>query len=121
MPTNEDAMSEKIKCPHCGFVHEKSKRHVIMEDGAMVEKDGHLVRPRYVKREPDTAQKWASMYWGYKNKKLEKTFKAMEGFFAYEYGYHPPRDLPFMPIATDDWCRPVYKVEMSRLHSKLVA
>lgn len=117
-PKCETERVSGIKCPVCGHTHEKSKRHIIMEDGELREVDGHLVKPKFIRRKPDTEEKWSKMFWGYRNKKLEKSFKQMEAFFAHEYGYFPPRDIPYMPIEHEHWCRPVYKVELSSLTGK---
>lgn len=104
------------KCPHCGFTHEKSKRLVVMEDGRMVEREGRLVRSRKVRLERDTAKKWEKLYWGFKKKKIEKSFDQMYAYFQHQYHYAPPRDLPLMPIKSNDWSRKVYKAEMNTLH-----
>lgn len=110
------------RCPDppygCGFQHEKSKRMVIMEDGTLTEKDGHLVRPKRVLRKPDTESLWSKMFWGYRKKKVNASFAQMEAFFVREYGYYPPRDLPFMPTRQDDWHRKVHKVPMTGLSGR---
>lgn len=107
------------KCPHCGFEHAKSQRHVIMEDGRMVTKDGNLVKKRRELLKPDTADLWTKLFWGYRRKKLDKTFNQMAGFFAREYGYHPPRDLPYMPVDPTRWYSFPHQVEMSELHKPI--
>lgn len=104
-----------ITCPHCGFTHEKSKRHVIMEDGRMEEKEGRLIRPKFVQRRPDTQELWTRMFWGFRKKKVERTFAQLAGFFAHTHRYHPPRDLSFMPKRADDWYCVVYRVPMGEL------
>lgn len=104
------------KCPHCGFEHEKSQRHVIMRDGKMVEREGRLIRPKYVSTRPDTERNWVNMYWGYFRKPSNQcTFAQMEAFFSREYGYFPPRTLPFMPKSEADWHRRVKDVPRDRL------
>ena len=104
-----------MTCPHCGHVHEKSRRSVIMEDGRLVERDGHLIKPRLVRLKPDTADKWEKLYWGYKKKKVDQTFAQMAAFFAHTHGYHPPRDLPFMPTTSKGWYQKVHQADMSKL------
>jgi len=46
---------------------------------------------------------------------VNATFAQMEAFFTHEYGYHPPRDLPFMPKEKHTWCRVVHKVPFQDL------
>lgn len=92
-----------IKCPHCGYVHAKSRREVVMEDGRISTKDGPLVKPKKVKCEPDTQAKWDRMYFGYKRKRAGLTFSQMEAFFFHQHGYWPKRELINMPLAKIDW------------------
>ena len=108
-PKCEGERAGGAKCPHCGYEHKKSQRHVIQEDGKMVVRDGNLIKPRYVKSEPNTQQLWDDMYFSWKNssKARDKSFAQLEGFFAYTYGYHPPRDMNHMPIQSIDWCRKI--------------
>jgi DNA repair protein RadD len=105
------------KCPHCGHEHEKSKRHVVMENGDLVERDGHLIPPRKVVHRNDTADLWAKMFWGYKNKKLKRSFAQMYGHFVHEHHYSPPRNLPFMPKEQEHWYKYPFQIEFDKLHS----
>lgn len=110
--------SERVggaQCPFCGFEHEKSVRRVIMADGAMDTVEGKMVHKRYIKEEFDTEKNWSKMFFGYRNKAVKASFLQMEGFFSREYGYHPPRDLPYMPKDSSDWYRHVYQVPFNRL------
>jgi superfamily II DNA or RNA helicase len=91
------------KCPHCGFEHVKSNRHVVMENGVMKEVDGPLIKPRVTKLYSDTQDKWDRLYWGYKKKKLNKSFFAMWAYFAYTHHYFPPKTLRNMPKLPVDW------------------
>lgn len=104
------------KCPHCGYQHEKSRRHVIMEDGRMVEKDGEMIPPRRVVQRRDTADLWEKMFWGFRKKKLDRSFAQLAGYFAHVHGYTPPRDMRLMPIAAESWYRKVHEVPMEELH-----
>ncbi len=117
-PVCEGERTGGAKCPHCGHQHQKSKRHVIMEDGRMVEKDGHLIAPRRVLHKPDTADLWAKLFWGYRKKKLNKSFAQMYGYFTHIHHYSPPRDLPFMPKLDSHWASPVHAVDFQQLHAK---
>jgi DNA repair protein RadD len=105
------------KCPHCGFEHEKSVRQVIQEDGRMVLREGRLLKPKFIKREPNTAELWEKMFWGWRKSKkcADKTFSQLEGYFAYENGYHPPRDMDLMPKNRLDWHRKIRDIPMSDL------
>jgi hypothetical protein len=105
------------KCPICGFEHPKSQRIVRMEDGALREVDGELIKPRVTQQRSGTAQEWQQMYYGYKNSKKAsaKTFEQMYGYFVYQHHYSPPRNLPFMPQQPQDWCLRVGDAPVSKL------
>jgi hypothetical protein len=92
-----------------------------MEDGRMVTKDGHLVKPKYVAMKPDTQRLWNNLYFGFKRKGVDRTFNQLAGFFAHEYGYHPPKDLDFMPKESSDWYRKIVDVPANRLSGKEAA
>lgn len=84
----------------------------------MVEKDGHIIRPRYVKREANTDELWAKMFWGFRKNKVNKSFRQMYAFFAHTHGYFPPKDIPFMPRGKENWQSKVHSVRMNELTSK---
>jgi len=105
------------KCPHCGYEHAKSRREVIMEDGRMVTRDGDLIPRKHVQRRSNTQRLWDNMYWGYKNKGLNKTFAQMEAFFVRTHGYWPPRDLNNMPTNSMQWHRRVKDVHVKDLRT----
>lgn len=103
-------------CPGCGHKAEKSRRIVIMEDGEMKQYDGKLMKPKFVKREPDTEQIWTGMAHGWRRKKVDRTWNQLAGFFCHEHGYHPPKDLKMMPKKAEDWYRPVHAVDIKDLY-----
>lgn len=117
-PKCEGERTGGSKCPHCGFEHQKSKRLVLMADGRMVEREGKLIRPKFIKCEPNTGELWAKMFWGFRKKKVAHTFSQMEAWFQHEYGYYPPRNLPLMPTSTMDWHSRVRDIPISSLRSK---
>lgn len=117
-PQCEGERAKGITCPHCGYTHQKSQRMVVMEDGRMVTRDGRLVKPKYVKMQPDTQRLWDKMYFAWKRKKVDRSFNQLEGFFAHEHGYHPPRTLANMPTKTEDWYRKVHTVPVNDLTPK---
>lgn len=92
-----------VTCPACGFTHTKGSRNVIMEDGSLREIEGPMVRPRRVRLTSDTQEKWSKLYFAYRRKGLDKSFKQMLGFFVHEHGYHPPMNLDYMPKNDWDW------------------
>lgn len=104
-----------MTCPHCGYTHPKSQRVVIQVDGNMKVVDGPLLKPTVCRRKPDTAALWEKMFWGYRKKGVNATFAQMEAYFTHIHGYHPPRDMPFMPKGKHTWCRVVHKVPFSDL------
>jgi superfamily II DNA or RNA helicase len=107
-----------IKCPKCSHTHEKSKRHVVMEDGRMVTKEGKMVPRKRIKTKPDTDTKWMKMYYGYaRSKTNNQSFEQMYAFFQHENGYCPPRDLPFMPKRPEHWYCKVKDLDPSDLHT----
>ncbi|MEO1616493.1 MAG: DEAD/DEAH box helicase family protein [Planctomycetota bacterium] len=103
------------KCPHCGHEHKQSERRIIMEDGSVKLVEGKLVKRTRRVTKHNTAQLWTQMYYGFKNKKVERSFAQMEAFFKKEYGYRPERNLPFMPRRVIDWKRKVFEVPMKDL------
>jgi superfamily II DNA or RNA helicase len=106
-----------ITCPHCGFTHAKSVREVIQEDGRMVRKEGGLVKPKRIRREPDTEDLWKGMVMGWRRspKCAGKTFAQLEGYFFYKHHYYPPRDLRLMPTKRSDWHREVASIPLENL------
>lgn len=105
-----------LECPGCGHKSEKSRRMVIMENGEMKQYDGKLVKPKFVKREPNTEDIWTGMAHGWRRKKVDRTWNQLAGFFAHENGYHPPKDLKMMPRKEEDWYRPVWAVDGKDLY-----
>jgi superfamily II DNA or RNA helicase len=99
----------------CGFKHDLSKRHVIQEDGQLIEVDGPLITPKPIKREPDTASLWKGLFWGHRKHKPDRTFNQLFAAFKHKYKTDPPRNLPFMPKNRDDWHRAVGKVDFTDL------
>lgn len=103
------------KCPHCGFEHQKSVRHVVMEDGRMVTKEGRLIRPKLIRMKPDTQKLWEGLVYGYRRKKVNQTFSQLEAYFCHLYHYYPPRTLRLMPKRDADWHRKIHTVPMEAL------
>lgn len=113
-----------IKCPNpkCEFVHPKSQREVIMEDGTLVPHNGKLLRKRHVEVRSNTESLWSQLYWAWKRKGVAKSFSQMYGYFYQQYGYQPPRDLAFMPVRDQDWYgRHVHEVEVRNLGDRRAA
>lgn len=114
-PRCETERRHGLKCPTCGFECEKSRRHIVMENGTMVEHEGDLVPARRTARRKDTEELWKKMFFGYRKKKLGKTFGQMAAYFTHVNGYSPDRSLNLMPLAPADWYRPVHEVPLERL------
>ena len=91
-----------IKCANCGHTHEKGTRAVLQEDGTLVQRNGALTKRRQRREKNDTQCNWDNMYWGYKRRKLKKSFAQMEAFFFRTHGYYPPRSLSNMPVSSSD-------------------
>lgn len=104
-----------IKCPHCGYVHPKSVRHVIQEDGTMVVREGSLIRQKRTALRSDTEALWKRLVLNSYKWKKNRSFKQLEAWFYHEHHYYPPRDIPFMPRREADWSRKVWQVPMSEL------
>lgn len=107
-------------CPSCGFRMDKRMRRVIEMSGRLTVRYGKIMNPRVVKVKEDTQKVWNNTYWRMKKAKKEMTFDQAYGFFKYEHGYWPPRDLANMPQETVDWCRSVRNVTQERLIQKEV-
>lgn len=105
-------------CPSCGEQSEKSVRRIIEESGELKEVEGDIV-PRTIRMKRNgTEQRWAQMFWGFRNKKVDRTFAQMEAFYYQEYGYRPERGLPYMPKHELDWKMKVHEVPMADLHGR---
>ena len=101
------------QCPYCGYESHAKSRMVVQISGDLKPVKGDVFRPRYRKQEPDTMDKWRSMY--HRMRRAGKTFRQAEGFFCHEYGYFPPRTLPLMPKETGDWFRRIDAVPTESL------
>lgn len=108
-----------MTCPKCKFQHEKSMRHIKMLDGTVQRVEGDLVKPIRTQRRSDTEKRWVDLFWAWRRSKntQTKTLAQLEGFFAHEFGHHPPRDLPFMPRSPRDWHQRVSTVDFDLLVS----
>ena len=128
----EKKEKEPIRCPKCGmerrggiqclnpackFIHAKSMREVIMADGTIELKEGNLINPKYYSLRSDTEKKWTDLYFSWKRSKKckGKSFNQLAGWFAHKNHYHPPRNLPWMPIVDSDWARPIGDVAANQL------
>jgi DNA repair protein RadD len=106
-----------IKCPKCGFQHPKSVRYIKMLDGEVKRVEGNLIHKIRTSRRSDTEKKWTDLFWAWRRSKKtqDKSLAQLEGFFTHVEGYHPPRDLPFMPKSNRDWHQHVSKVDFDLL------
>jgi hypothetical protein len=106
-----------IKCPICGWECPKGKRYVIQVDGTMCEVEGPLTKKVRTQRRSDTEKRWTDLFWAWRRSKKtqDKSLAQLEGFFTHVEGYHPPRDLPFMPKSNRDWHQHVSKVDFDLL------
>lgn len=103
------------KCPHCGYEHTKSQRHVVMHDGKMVVKDGDVVKRKLIRKKPDTEALWKRLILSCHRYKKKRTFKQLEAWFAHEHHYYPPRDIPLMPKRPEDFSRCVATIPINQL------
>jgi ATP-dependent helicase IRC3 len=103
------------KCPFCGCELHKSARTVVQVNGDLKRVNGEVHKPRRVKLEKDTAQKWSRMYYRAKSVKWNATFKQAEAMFFREEHYWPPHNLPLMPKEPGDWFRRVANVPHENL------
>jgi superfamily II DNA or RNA helicase len=110
------------KCvnPECGFEHQKSVREVLMENGQLKTREGHLVRERNRKEKNDTQALWSGLVHGHLRKvKSGKsdgvTFAQMEAWFFRQHHYYPPRTLKMMPKYESDWSNKIHLVGVENL------
>ncbi len=116
-------------CPQCGLLRGRGRacagggydaaasrrRTVIQHDGTLREVTSNPLPPKFVKTEPDTEQKWRSMYYRAKRSRNNMTFRSAVGLFVHENGYWPPDNLPLMPRRTEDWFAQVRSVPVTEL------
>jgi hypothetical protein len=105
------------KCPICGRESSKSHRHVVMEDGKLVEVEGSLIQPKRVPvQQSPEQQQWSNLYFSWKHGKgSTKTFAQMYGYYKSQTGKALPKDLNYMPVRAEDWSRRVGDVEYHNL------
>jgi hypothetical protein len=102
-------------CPNCGHEAKRKSRMVVQMDGTLHEYTGDIYLPRVVRYCDDTVGKWTKAYFQAKNSKTCMSFNQARGWFFQQHGYHPPSDLPRMPVSEFDWFLPVADVPPSRL------
>lgn len=102
-------------CPSCNHKASKSKRRVVMATGEIVEHEGRMIRKQARQTRHNTDKLWARLYWGWKRKHPDKSFRQLEGWFVRKHGYRPSRDLPLMPVHDIDWFAKLRDVPMSQL------
>lgn len=102
-------------CLRCGFTCHKRSRMVVQVNGDLRLADGPAYKPHRTKLEPDTAQKWKSMFHRACSKKFDGTFNQAMALFFREQGYYPPKDLPFMPTEPADFFEKCSSVPKERL------
>ena len=90
-----------LKCPRCGYTHSDNRRMVIQRNGQLVSLDGPPIQKVKVRREVDSESQWIKCY--YRCKRSSRTFNQAYALFVNEQGYHPPRDMRFMPVSEIDW------------------
>lgn len=103
------------QCPKCGNIKVIKARMVIEESGDLRLMPIDVFRPRRIKMEPNTQDKWTQVYWRMKRAKKPMTFRQAEGLFVRENHYWPPHGLHFMPANEADWYRAVCDVESKNL------
>ncbi|HVL14060.1 MAG TPA: DEAD/DEAH box helicase family protein [Gemmata sp.] len=105
-----------VRCP-CGnkIDPRRRSRPVVQTDGSLVDVTGRIYYPKTRGEKPDTLKKWLQAYWRAKSAKRPMTFNQAMGLFAQTNYYHPPENLPCMPLHPEDWFRHVGTVPMSRL------
>lgn len=102
---NRVIVGSRCRCTNCGFEFDwrRRSRPVIQANGELVEHTGNIFRARQVERRPDTFSKWKQMYFRARNSKSGMTFNQAVGLFFQKYGYYPPKSLPLMPKAGDQY------------------
>lgn len=104
-----------VSCHACGSRLEMSRsRMVVQEDGELVERNDGILRPKYVKVEPDSEKRWKSMY--YRCKRANMTFRQAAGLFVHENGYWLPDTMPLMPREVMDTFKRIKDVPVDKLY-----
>lgn len=104
-------------CPECNFRHTTRQRVVIQHNGQLKEMNGDIFKPRRIRHQPDTEQKWTACYHRMKNAKgRARTFREAVGLFVYENHYWPPEGLNYMPRTEADWFREIKSIAPTDLH-----
>jgi DNA repair protein RadD len=111
------AVTGARRCHLCGHVRPlwRPSRMVVQADGSLVEHVGHAHKPRAVRLEADTQDKWKKCYYQARNSKLGMTFQQAIGLFVKDHHYWPPMTLKLMPANQRDLFRRVADVPPERL------
>lgn len=127
------AFSRLIVCRYCGHkLHlGKPSRPILQADGTLEQVTGEPISQWKIRQTKEAPAMWKGLYWNAKKKHGgEVTFNELYSQFGYLtavqagtkqrpafwQSYYPPRDLPLMPTAMNDWHLKVSDVPMNRLH-----
>ena len=121
-----------LYCQYCQteFTIQKPSRPIMQSDGKLVEVTGPPVKQWKIKQAPGDDKLWAGLYWNAMKNGKDATFNQLYQQFHYRkaveagshsrpafwHAYHPPRDLPFMPVHENDWHRNVKDVPRESLN-----
>lgn len=107
--------SKGPRCPKCGFVHSSNTRMVIQRSGQLRQLHGPPIRKIKIEKKHDTETRWLGCFYRCKKNGI-KTFNQAYALFVREEGYHPPKNLPFMPKQDIDWYERCNRVESHDLY-----
>ena len=108
-------------CHECKFRYEKRTRPVRYQDGRLKQVAIKEFRPkRYLDDNAKNRKDWESLVWAVRKSKKpsceNRTFSQLAGKIAYDnYGRHPSRDWPMMPVRAIDFYLPVKSVPVHEL------
>lgn len=108
-------------CHECKFRYEKRTRPVRYQDGQLKQVAIKEFRPkRYLDDNSKNRKDWESLVWAVRKSKKpsceNRTFSQLAGKIAYDnYGRHPSRDWPMMPVRAIDFYLPVKSVPVHDL------
>lgn len=126
------AFSRLVVCQYCGHTLSRGKpsRPILQADGTLTQVTGEPIKQWKIKRTPEAVSMWQGLYWNaMKKHKGDVTFNELYQRFHYKtavaagsqskpafwQAYYPPRDIPMMPKAPNDWHRKVGDVDRDRL------
>lgn len=86
------------QCPHCGYRHTTSSKHVMQLSGELVRREGRLYKTRAVRETPGDAETWRRAFWASRKNSPKRSLRQVYTWHARNNNWRwLPKTLPLMP------------------------